>query len=88
MCVSAKSLHAGPTLRPHGLQPARLLCPLDSLGKNPGAGRHALLQGVFPTVTEPASLVSPALAREFFTTGTIWETQCNVGLIYNDCYSL
>ena len=38
-----------PTLRPHGLQPARLLCPWDSPGKNTGVGCHALLQGIFPT---------------------------------------
>ena len=38
-----------PTLRPHGLQPARLLCPWDSPGKNTGVGGHSLLQGIFPT---------------------------------------
>ena len=32
---------------PHGLQPARLLCPWDSLGRNTGVGCHALLQGIF-----------------------------------------
>ena len=37
------------SLRPHGLQPARLLCPWDSPGKNTGMGSHALLQGVFLT---------------------------------------
>ena len=31
------------------LQPARLLCPWDSPGKNTGVGYHALLQGIFPT---------------------------------------
>ena len=31
-----------PTLRPHGLQPARLLCPWDSPGKSTGAGCHFL----------------------------------------------
>ena len=31
-----------------GLQPTRLLCPWDSLGKNTGVGCHALLQGIFP----------------------------------------
>ena len=35
------------SLRPHGLQPARLLCPWDSPGKNTGVGSHALLQGIF-----------------------------------------
>ena len=37
------------SLRPHGLQPARLLCPWDSPGKHTGVGCHALLQGIFPT---------------------------------------
>ena len=33
------------SLRPHGLQPARRLCPWDFPGKNTGAGRHFLPQG-------------------------------------------
>ena len=37
------------SLGPHGPQPARLLCPWDSPGKNSGVGCHALLQGIFPT---------------------------------------
>ena len=37
------------SLRPHGLQPARLLCPWDSPGKNSGVGCHFLLEGIFPT---------------------------------------
>ena len=37
------------SLRPHGRQPTRLLCPWDSPGKNTGVGCHALLQGIFPT---------------------------------------
>ena len=36
-------------LQPHGLQPARFLCPWDSPGKNTGVGCHFLLQGIFPT---------------------------------------
>ena len=35
-------------LWPHGLWLARLLCPQDSPGKNPGVGSHSLLQGVVP----------------------------------------
>ena len=38
-----------PTLQLHGLQPARLLCPWNSPGKNTGVGSHSLLQGIFPT---------------------------------------
>ena len=37
------------SLGPHGLQPTRLLCPWNSLGKNTGVGCHALLQRTFPT---------------------------------------
>ena len=37
------------SLRPHGLQPARLLCPWNSPGKNTGVGGHFLFQGIFPT---------------------------------------
>ena len=37
------------SLRPHGLQPARLFCPLNCPGKNTGVGCHSLLQGIFPT---------------------------------------
>ena len=33
----------------HGLQPARLLCPWNSPGKNTLVGHHSLLQGIFPT---------------------------------------
>ena len=35
------------SLRPHGLQPARLLCSWDSPGKNTGVGCHDFLQGIF-----------------------------------------
>ena len=36
------------SLPPHGLQPAKLLCPWDFPGKNTGVGCHFLLQGLFP----------------------------------------
>ena len=48
LCVRAKWFQSRLTLRPRGLQPARLLCPWDSAGKNTAAGCHALLQGIFP----------------------------------------
>ena len=47
--VRAWLLHSCLTLRSHGLQPARLLCPWASPGKNTGVGCHALLQGIFKT---------------------------------------
>ena len=37
------------SLQPHGLQPARLLCPWNSLGKNTEMGCYFLLQGIFLT---------------------------------------
>ena len=49
LCIYAKSLQSCLTLRPCRLQPARLLCPWDSPGKNTGVGCHALLQGIFLT---------------------------------------
>ena len=37
------------SLRPHGLEPDRLLRPWYSPGKTTGVGSHALLQGIFLT---------------------------------------
>ena len=37
------------SLRPHGLEPARLLCPWDSPGTNTVVISHSLLQGIFPS---------------------------------------
>ena len=37
------------SLQPHGLYPARFLCPWDFPGKNTGVGYHFLLQEIFPT---------------------------------------
>ena len=36
------------SLRPHALQPARVLCPWDSPGKNTGVGCHAFLHLFIP----------------------------------------
>ena len=63
-CLAAQSCLT--LLWPHGLQPARLLCPWDFPGKNTGVGYHFFIQGIFPFPgTEPAS---PALAGWFVTT--------------------
>ena len=37
------------SLQPCGLEPAKLFCPWDSLGKNTEVGCHFLLQGIFLT---------------------------------------
>ena len=47
--ASAAASFVSGSVWPHGLRPARLLCPWDSLGKSSRLGCHALLQGVFPT---------------------------------------
>ena len=44
--MRAKLLQLCPTLRPHGQQSTRLLCPWDSPGKNTGVGCHFRLQRI------------------------------------------
>ena len=61
------------SLWPHGLQPARFLCPWNFPGKNTGVGCHFLFHGICPTQVEQASLASPASAGRFLTTRTTWE---------------
>ena len=49
VCVSVLSCSViSNSLQPHGLEPARLLCPWNFPGKNTGVGCHFLLQGIFP----------------------------------------
>ena len=60
MCVCVSHSVMSVSLRPHGLQPTRLLCPQNFPGKNAAVGCHCLLQGIFP--------IFPALAGRFFTT--------------------
>ena len=47
LCVLSCSVEFS-SLRPHGLQPARLLCPWDCPGKDTGVSSHSLLQRIFP----------------------------------------
>ena len=49
MCVHTSCSVVSDSLRPRGLQPARLFCPWDSPVKNTGVVCCALLQGIFPT---------------------------------------
>ena len=53
------------TLRPHGLQPNRVLCPWDFPGKNTGVGCHFLFQGIFRTQESDQCLLC-WLADSFF----------------------
>ena len=61
---------------PYRLEPAKLLLPWDSPGKNTGVGCRVLHQGNLPDPgIRPASLMSPALAGRFFTTSATWEAR-------------
>ena len=51
------------SLWPHGLEPAWLLCPWDSPGRNTGVGCHVLLQGTFPTQGSNYCLLCPLHCR-------------------------
>ena len=74
LCVYARLYLT--VLQPHRLQPTRLLCPWDFLGKNTGVGCHFLLQWIFATQgSNRQSLAAPALAGGFFTTSTNWEAE-------------
>ena len=56
-------------LPPHGVQPARLLCPWNFPGKNSGVGYHYPSPGDLPEPgIKPASRESPTLAGRFCTT--------------------
>ena len=59
-------LQSCPTLQLHGLQPASLLCPWASPGKNTGVGCHALHQGIFQTQVSNLHLRGSCIG--FFTT--------------------
>ena len=56
------------SLRPHGLQPTRLLCPWDISGKNTGAGSHFPLQRISLTQGLNPHLQHLLLAGGFLTT--------------------
>ena len=49
VCVCVSYSVMSDSLLPHGLWPARLLCPWNVPGKNIGVDCHFLLQGIFPT---------------------------------------
>ena len=66
------------SLLTHGLEPTRLLCPWNSLGKNTGVGSHSLLQGIFPT--QWSNLVS-RIAGRFFTIWAIKEANIIIQII-------
>ena len=68
MCALSHSVVSS-SLWSRRLQPARLLCPWDSPGKNTGVGCHALLQGIFSRDRTQVSCT----AGGFFTVWAIRE---------------
>ena len=48
-CVCVSHSFVSDPLWPHGLQPARLVCPGNSPGKTTGVGCHFFLQEILPT---------------------------------------
>ena len=67
-CMHANSLQSCPTLRPYGQQPARLLRPQDSLGKNTGVGCHFFLCSELYHIHKACWLV--------FVFIQLWKTWC------------
>ena len=71
-CLSSPVAQACPTLRPHGLQPTRLLCPWDSPGKSTGVGCRFTLQGIFLTQGQNPRLLH---GRRILYHWATWEAQ-------------
>ena len=69
-CCSVSKLC--PTLQPHGLQPARLLCPWDSPGQNTGMGGCSILQVIFPT---QVSCIAGGFLKKIKPWGE-WDAKC------------
>ena len=67
------------SLRPHGLQPFRLLCPWDFPGKNTGVGCHFLLQGSFLTQGSNLCLLH---CKWILYHWTIWDTYIYIYIWY------
>ena len=83
MLVSVSCSVVPDSLRPHGLQSTRLLCPWDFPGNSPVVDCHFLLQGIFPT--QGLTWVS-CIAGRFFTD---WATrEAHMLGRYNMCYVL
>ena len=72
------------SLQPHGLGPARLLCPWDSLGKNTGVVDTSSSRDLPNPGIKPASSVPPALAGRFFDHWATWEAR-KIGLMTYPC---
>ena len=61
------------SLRPHGPQPARLLCLWDSPGKNTGVRCNFLLQEIFPTQGLNQRFCGSWIGRQILYHRATWE---------------
>ena len=69
------------SLQPHGLQPARFLCPSNFPDKNTAVGYHFLLQGIFQTQGSNPCLLhwqADALPLGLSTCGTTHEATSRI----------
>ena len=68
LCLSCSVV--SDSLRPHGLGPARLLCPWNPPGRNTGEGSHFLLQGIF--LIQGLNRCPPAVEVQSLNQGRPW----------------
>ena len=71
------------SLRPHGPQPASLLCPRNSPGKNTGIGCHSLLQGIFPTQGSNPHLLCLLHCEADSFVHQLMNAKCNIPIEWN-----
>ena len=70
-------------LQPHGLLPAKFLCPRDFSGKNTRVGCHFLLQGIFLPWDQICISCVSCFAGKFFALWAIRETHSTIPGILN-----
>ena len=75
LCMFSRAVMSD-SLKPYGLEPARLLCPQDSPGYEYWSGVPCPPLGDLPNsgIKPP----SPSLAGGFFATSTTWEAHSNL----------
>ena len=78
VCVWSVASIISESLRPHGLQPARLLCPWDAPGKDTGVGWRFLLWGMLPTEGSNLRFQHLLHLRPILYRGATGETQSDV----------
>ena len=84
VCECAKSLQLSLTLlKPHGLQPTRLLCPWEFPGKNSRVGLPISSPGDLPQLGLESA--SPTLAGRFFTTEPLGKLKFHLLFVRASC---